>query len=84
MRLNEFADPKDYVPSAIDAAEDFLQQLLLICPDRPANELAPSVVARGKQEPIKRMVRSDALSIGSHVGGIHHRNRRGASQWPTA
>jgi hypothetical protein len=29
MRLNEFADPKDYVSTAADA-DDFLNQLLLI------------------------------------------------------
>jgi hypothetical protein len=36
MRLNEFADPKEYGPPVTDA-EDFMQQLLLIWPDRSAD-----------------------------------------------
>jgi hypothetical protein len=83
MHLKEFADPTDYVPTATDA-EDFLNQILLIWPDRPADELAPSVLDSRKLRPSKRMKRSGAISIGSHVGGIHHRDRRGASRWPTA
>jgi hypothetical protein len=83
MRLNEFAAPKDYTTTATDADEFFIQ-LLLIWPDRPADELAPSVLSSRKQQPIKRTKLSDALSIGSHVGGGDLRSRRGASQWPTA
>jgi hypothetical protein len=33
MHLNEFADPKEYSPPATDA-EDFMQELLLVWPDR--------------------------------------------------
>jgi hypothetical protein len=36
MRLNEFADLKEYISTASDT-EDFQQQLLLIWPDRWAN-----------------------------------------------
>jgi hypothetical protein len=83
MRLNEFADPNEYTPNATDA-EDFLQQLLSIWPDRSADLLAPSVLGSRRQWPSKRMKRSDAQSIGSHVAGAQLRSRRGASQWPTA
>jgi hypothetical protein len=83
MRLNEFADPKEYTPIATDA-DDFLSQLLLIWSDRSADELAASVLGGRKQRPIKRTKLSDALSIGRHVSGSDLRSRRGASQWPTA
>jgi hypothetical protein len=83
MRLKGFANPKDYAPTVADA-DDFLNQILLIWPDRLADEFAPFVLGSRKQPPIKRMTTSETLSIGSHVGGIHHRDRRGASQWPTA
>jgi hypothetical protein len=83
MRLSEFASPKYYAPTAADA-EDFLQQLLLIWPDRPANELAPSVMRNRQQPPAKPRQLFGTPSIGNHVGGIHHRDRRGARQWPSA
>jgi hypothetical protein len=83
MRLNEFADPKEYTPTVADA-DDFLSQILLNWPDRSADDLAPSLLAKRKQQPSKRTKLSDALSFGSHVGGGHLRSRRGASQWPSA
>jgi hypothetical protein len=81
MRLNEFADPKEYTPTATDA-EDFLQQLLLIWPVRQADKAAPTVLSRRNQPPATNLC--DVLSIGSHVGSGDLRSRRGASQWPTA
>jgi hypothetical protein len=42
MRFHEFADPKEYTPSATDA-EDFFQQLPRIWPDRSVNNLPPFV-----------------------------------------
>jgi hypothetical protein len=83
MRLNEFADPKEYIPTVTDA-DDFLQQLSLIWSDRSADFLTPSLLAKRKQQPSKRTKLSDALSIGSHIGGAQLRRRRGASQWPAA
>jgi hypothetical protein len=83
MRLNEFADPMEYTPTATDA-DDFLSQLLLIWSGRSVDELAPSVLGGRKQQPSKRTKLSDALSLGSHIGGGHLRSCRGASQWPTA
>jgi hypothetical protein len=83
MRLNEFADPKEYTPTATDA-EDFLDQLLSIWSNCSADELARSVLDSRKLRPGKRTKLSDALSIASHVGGAQIRSRRGASQWPTA
>jgi hypothetical protein len=83
MRLNEFADPNEYTPTATDA-EDFLQQLLSIWPDRSADGLTASVLVGRKLRPCKRMAHSDALSIGSHVGGGDLRCRRGTRQWTTA
>jgi hypothetical protein len=79
MRLNEFADPKPYTLSADDAT-DFLKQLERIWPHKDV----AFVLGIKRQPPNKRTKLSDALSIGSHVGGVHHRDRRGASQWPTA
>jgi hypothetical protein len=78
MRLNEFTDPEEYTPPATDA-EDFQQQLLFIWHDWSADELAPSVLGSGNQQPIKRMNRFDALSVGRHVGGAQPRSRRGTS-----
>ena len=77
MRLNEFADPKEYTPTAADA-EEFVQQLLFIWPDRSADELAPSTLSNRRRPPSKPGRRSDALSIGNHVGGRHLRSHRGA------
>jgi hypothetical protein len=83
MHLNEFANPKDYAPTVGDSKE-FRNQLLLIWPDRPADELAPSAQGSRKLPPGKRMNHAEALSIRGHVGGDQLRSRRGASQWPTA
>jgi hypothetical protein len=83
MRLNEFADLKDYVPTAIDA-EDFLNEILLIWPDRSADELAPSVLRNRRQPPAKPRQLFGTPSIGSHIAGAHHRDRRRANQWPAA
>jgi hypothetical protein len=49
MRLNEFADSKDYALTVADA-EEFRNQPLLIWPDRAADLLAPST---GRQPPTK-------------------------------
>jgi hypothetical protein len=50
MRLSEFVSLKDYPPIVADA-DNFLNQLLLIWPDRSADELAPSVLGSRKQQP---------------------------------
>jgi hypothetical protein len=60
MRLNEFADPKEYTPTTTDA-DGFLNQILIIWPDRPADERAPSALSTRKQPPSKRTVLSDVL-----------------------
>jgi hypothetical protein len=83
MRLNEFANPKEYTPTATDA-EDFLQQVLPIWPDRSADDLAPPVPSSRKLPPFRQTELTDSQSIGSHIGGGHLRSRRGPSQWPTA
>ena len=77
MHLNEFADPKEYIPTAPDA-EDFQQQLLPIWLDRSADELAPPTLSNRRQPPSKPGQLPDAASIRSRVGGVQLRSRRGA------
>jgi hypothetical protein len=48
MHLSELATPKDQAPTVADA-DDFLNQLLPIWPERSANEFAPSVLGSRKQ-----------------------------------
>ena len=60
MRLNDFADPKDYTSTAADA-EGFLKQLLRLWPGRSRDDLAPSMPHRRKQPPIERRKLSYAL-----------------------
>jgi hypothetical protein len=50
MRLNEFADPEEYTPPATDA-EDFMQQLVHIWPDRRVTDIAPSTLSNRRQPP---------------------------------
>jgi hypothetical protein len=69
MRLSEFANPKDYTPTATDA-DDFLQQLLRIWPDRLADDPASSNLHSRKQPRSMPRQRADALSIGSDVAGV--------------
>jgi hypothetical protein len=59
MRLSEFANPKDYAPTAADV-EDCLNQTLPNWPDRSANTLAPSVLGSKKTaaEPVDETLRS--------------------------
>jgi hypothetical protein len=83
MRLNEFADPKEYTPPVTEA-EDYLKQLHRILPDRSAEELAPSTLSIRRQPPSKPGQLSDTRSIRGHVGGDRLRSRRGAGQRPAA
>jgi hypothetical protein len=83
MRLNEFAESKQYTPTSTDA-DCFVSELLLIWPGRSVDDPTSSILGHIRQLPIKRTELSDALSIGSHVGRGDLRRRRGASQWPTA
>jgi hypothetical protein len=75
MRLNEFANPGDYAPTATDAP---------IWSNCSADDLVPSLPAESKLPPSKRTKLSDALSIGSYVGGGDLCGRRGARQCSTA
>jgi hypothetical protein len=50
MRLNEFANPKEYTPT-VTGVEDFVQQLLLICPDRSADEACTIRTGQRKTAP---------------------------------
>jgi hypothetical protein len=52
MRLNEFADPREYTQSAIDA-EDFRNQLLLFWPQPSPDDLAPPALNDRRQPPCK-------------------------------
>jgi hypothetical protein len=52
MRLNEFADPKEYTPPATDA-EDFRNQLLLFWPQPSPDDLAPPALNDRRQPPSK-------------------------------
>jgi hypothetical protein len=83
MRLNEFAESKQYTPTSTDA-DGFFSELLLIWPGRSADDPTSSILGHVRQLPIKRTKLSDTLSIATHVGGAQLRSRRGASQWPTA
>ena len=47
MHLNEFADPKDYTPTAAEA-ETFLKRLLRLWPGRSTDDSAPSVPSQQK------------------------------------
>jgi hypothetical protein len=60
MRLDEFTDPKEYTPTA-GQAEQFLKRLLRLRPDRPPDDLAPSVPRNRKQPQIERRKLFDAL-----------------------
>ena len=62
MRLDEFADPNEYTPTAA-GAEEFLKQLLRLWPGRSADDLAPCVPAsrNRRQPPIERRKLFDVL-----------------------
>jgi hypothetical protein len=60
MRLNEFADPEDYTPTAAEA-EAFLKRLLRLWPDRSSDDPAPSESPNRKQPSIERRKLFDAL-----------------------
>jgi hypothetical protein len=83
MRLNEFADPEKYSTTATDA-DDFFVQLMLMWPDQSVDDPTSSILGHKRQRPIKWTELSDALSVGSRVGGGDLRRCCRASQWPTA
>jgi hypothetical protein len=60
MRLIEFADPKDYTPTATDG-EELLNQLLRLWPGRSPDDVAPSVPHNRKSPPRERRKLFDAL-----------------------
>jgi hypothetical protein len=60
MRLTEFADPKEYQPSA-DEMVKFLKQLELIYRDGRFADPAPFISALGKQPELEKRQLLDSL-----------------------
>jgi hypothetical protein len=52
MRLNEFANPKDYAPTVTDT-EDSLNKLLPFWPDPSPDDLAPPALNNRRQPPCR-------------------------------